>query len=393
MTPRERLLSIAVGGLVAALTISWVFGKYRSAIRTRNNQIATLVMEQQRLHEQRLQGEYANRQMGEYLARSLPGDPERAQSDYQEWLLAMVREHNLSGAVVTPYSSRAIGGLYRQLDFRVQGNTDVPSFVELLYAFYAKDYLHRIHDLSVTPTREGDFRVEMSVDAIALLSAPEDLPLREQPSWRVAGDLAAYRDPILNRNSFQPPNSPPQYNGLPRLEAIVNRDSPLTLTFKDPEGHEIHYELAGPAPEFVRLESPSGTLHVLSPEKQEFELVVRAIDRGFPPRQTEQRLTVGVVDPPPPPPSPPAKLEFDDATQTVLTALVQGRDEWTAWMHVRTRDKTLRLKVGDGFEIGSLKGTVVDVNPRFVLLEIDGRRFTLEPAGNLKDAATRAQED
>ena len=137
----------------------------------------------------------------------------------------------------------------------------------------------------------------------------------------------------------------------------------------------------------------SGTLRINSDQKQEFDLQVRARDAGFPRRTTEQTLKVRVVDPPPPPPEPAAKLAFDDATQTVLTALVQGRDEWTAWMHVRTRDKTLRLKVGDGFEIGSLKGQVIEVTPRFVMLEIDGRRFTLKPAGNLKEAAKRAEDD
>ena len=122
-------------------------------------------------------------------------------------------------------------------------------------------------------------------------------------------------------------------------------------------------------------------------------MLVRAIDSGYPRRTTEQTITVRVVDPPPPPADPPAKPSFDDASQTVLTALVQGREDWTAWMHVRTRDQTLRLKIGDSFEIGSLKGTVVDVTPRYAILEVDGRRFELKPAGNLGDAAKRAEVD
>jgi len=197
----------------------------------------------------------------------------------------------------------------------------------------------------------------------------------------------------MNRNFFEPPNGAPQYTGRPEIEAIVARDSPVPLTFKDPEGHQIRYEFVETPPEFVRLDEPSGTLHIKSDEKREFQIQVRAIDDGYPRRTTEQTLTVKVVDPPPPPVAPPPKLAFDDATQTVLTALVQGRDEWTAWMHVRTRDTTLRLKVGDGFEIGSLKGKVVDVTPRYVTLEIDGRRFTLKPSGNLSEAAKRAEED
>ena len=393
MTQRERILSILVGGLLVTVLFWWGFNKYRTAVRKRDNEIAKLQNDTQQRIEQRLQGEYANRQMGEYLVRSLPGNPERAQSDYQQWLLGMVQENNLSDAVVDPTSSRAIGGLYQQLAYRVRGRTSVQNFLGLLHAFYAKDYLHRIRDMSLRPTKENDFTVEMTIDSIALLAAPEDLPARDGNSWRVDGDLASYRDPILNRNLFEPPNNAPKYKGSPVLEAIVGRDSPVPLSFADPENQDVRYELAGEAPEGVRLDERSGTLRVKSDELGEIQLLVRATDNGYPRRSTEQKLMIRVVDPPPPPPPPAPKLKFDDSKQTVLTALVQGRDEWMAWMHVRTRDQTLRLRVGDKFEIGSLKGSVVEVTPRFATLEIDGRRFTLEPAGNLSEAAKRSLED
>jgi hypothetical protein len=121
-------------------------------------------------------------------------------------------------------------------------------------------------------------------------------------------------------------------------------------------------------------------------------VLVRAIDSGYPSRSTEQRLTVRVVDPPPPPPEPEPKLAFDDSTQTVLTALVQGRNESTAWLNVRTKATTLKLRPGDQFEIGSLKGSVVEATPQFVTLEVEGRRFTLEPGDNLSEAAKRSEE-
>ena len=193
----------------------------------------------------------------------------------------------------------------------------------------------------------------------------------------------------MNRNLYEPPNQAPKYGGRAELEAIVGRDTPAPLSFNDPEGHSIRYEIVDAPEDFVSLDEGSGTLRVRSDEKREFDITVRAIDSGYPRQTSEQRLTVKVVDPPEPEPEPAPKLAFDDATQTVLTALVQGRDEWTAWMHVRTRDQTLRLRVGDAFEIGSLKGTVVEVTPRYVMLEIDGRKFELRPSGNLSEAATK----
>ena len=393
MNEREKNLVKIIGTLVICYVLWTGYSRYREAIQSREKQIVSLTERQQQLFEQQLQGEYANRQMGEYLARSLPGDPEQAQSQYQQWLLDLVHENGVDKAAVDANSSRTIGNLYQLIDFRVSGSTDLPNLIGLLHEFYAKDYLHRIRDLSIRPSKAGGFSMELSVDVIALMAASNELPERNEPSWRVDGDVASYVDAIMNRNLYEPPNEAPKYGGGSSIEAIVGRDSPSPLAFKDPEGHALKFEFVDEPPEFVRLDPSSGTLRVNADEKQEFEVLVRAIDDGYPRRTTEQKIRVRVIDPPPPPKEPPPEFVFDDATQTVLTALVQGRGNWTAWMHVRTRDKTLRLKVGDEFEIGSLKGSVVDVNARYVTLEIDGRRFELKPAGNLSEAAKRAAVD
>ena len=53
-----------------------------------------------------------------------------------------------------------------------------------------------------------------------------------------------------------------------------------------------------------------------------------------------------------------------------------------------------KLRVGDEFEIGSVKGKVVSVGPKYIELEMEeDRRFTLKPAGVLREAADRAMED
>ncbi|TWU47196.1 hypothetical protein Poly51_49940 [Rubripirellula tenax] len=393
MTQRERFLAILVGGLLIAGGVWWGFDKYRTAVKKRTNEITRLQEEQQRLTEQQLQGEYANRQMGEYMVRSLPGNLEIAQGMYQQWLISIVQQNEIAGYSVDPIGPRPVGGLYHQMSFRVLGTADVPKTVALLHSFYAKDYLHRIRDLSLRPTKTGSFTVELTVDAIALMTAPNELPERKDDSWRVDGSLAAYQDPIMNRNLFQPPNQAPRYEGSPTIEAIVGRETPAPLTFKDAEGNTLRYELIDGPTDLVSLSSESGTLKINSPDKKEFPISVRVTDNGHPAQSTEQTLTVKVVDPPPPPAVEPEKPKFDDATQTVLTGLVKGRDDWEAWMHVRTRDKTLKLRVGDKFEIGTLKGEVIEVTRRYAVLEIDGRRFNLQQSGNLSEAAKASEED
>jgi hypothetical protein len=394
MTQRERILAIAVGGMLVMLAFWWGFDKYRTAIKQRTNKLATLDQDQMKLREQILQGHLADRQMTEYMLRSLPGNAERARSVYQQWLLETGLKHKIDDLNVDPTTAMPVGDLYQRLSFRVSGKGSMPDLSHLLYDFYSKDYLHLIRELTIRKVKnQEDLTIEMSIDAIALLETASDAKPPEGSSWRVRGDVAAYRDPIMNRNFFEPPNGAPLFGGSSEVEAIVGRDSPIPLAAKDPEGDQVVYEFVEPPPSFVRLDSRSGTLHVNSDQLREFTLQVRATDDGYPTRSTELELKVSVVQPPAPPPAEPPKLAFDDSTQTVLTGLVHGRDDWTAWMHVRTKDTTLKLRVGDQFEIGSLKGKVIEVAPKFVELEIEGRRFTLKPNGILKEAADRAQED
>ncbi len=396
MTQRERFLAIGVGGLMLIIGLQWMFTKYRTSLRTRTTQITNLENQKQRLEEELLQGAYADRQMGEYLVRSLPSTNERALGDYSRWLLDLVQANGVTGADVDPTSSQAFGELYQRFSFRVSGKTTLPKVTELLHAFYAKDYLHRIREFNVRPNKvgqaSGEMIMELSIDAIALKAAAENVSPPLQPSWKVEPSVAAYRDGILQRNFFSPPNQPPTFAGNKSVDAIVGKETKMELKFEDPEGHSVTYTLVGETPEFIEIDPSSGSLKINPSATGKHDLMVRATDNGFPSRSIEQPLTLSVNDPPPPPEPDKPKPEFDDAKQTVLTGLVQGRDDWTAWMNVRTRGETLKLRVGDSFEIGSLKGTVIEVTQRFALLEIDGRRFTLRPSGNLAEAA-KASED
>jgi hypothetical protein len=392
MTQRERTLALAVGGLLVFLAIYWGFNKYRGAIQTRENQIASLESKQLDLLKKQFDGARADGQMGEYFVRSLPGNVERARSEYSKWLLEMVQTNNLKNANVDPSTSLPVGDLYDKHSFNVTGEGDLDDILELLHSFYAKDYLHRIRSLDLKPIRDGGFDLSLTADAVGLKSAPLDEIQPESNSWRVDSDVAQYRDTILNRNLFEPTNQPPKFTGRDSVEAIVGKSTPVPLTFKDPEGHKVSYELIEAPDDIVSLDERSGTLKITSDDKGEFKIRVLAVDSGYPHRKVEQSLVINVVDPPPPPKPTPPKPKFDDASQTVLTGLVQGRDNWTAWMNVRTRGKTLKLRVEDKFEIGSVNGKVTEITAKFVEIEIDGKRFKLTPNGILADAAKEVAE-
>ncbi len=391
MTQRERTLAIAVGGMLVFLVIYWGFNKYRGAIQTRQNQIAALEKTQLGLIQKQFDGARADGQFGEYYSRSLPGSSQLARSEYSKWLLDMVQANRLSAANVDPGTSMSIGDLYTKHSFRVTGNTEFKNVLELLHSFYAKDYLHRIRQFNLKPRKESGFDLELNVDVVGINQVPGDALKPGNQSWRVHPDSMTYTEPIMNRNLFEPPNQSPKYTGRESIEAIVGKTTPIPLTFKDNENHKVTYELIEAPQGVVRLDSRSGTLQVNSDQKGEFQVTVRAIDSGYPRRVVDQTLTVKIVDAPVVKP-PPIKPKFDDATQTVLTGLVQGRDDWTAWMNVRTRGKTLKLRVDDEFQIGSVNGKITEITAKYVEIELDGKRFKLSPNGVLATAANEVRQ-
>jgi len=392
MTPRERVLGIGIGSVLALAGCQYVFMQYRSAVASRQARVEALDQQILEAQEKLLQGAYADRMMGEYLVRSLPSDTEKARADYTRWLYEIITMVELRDASVKFTNTIPAGDLYHRHGFKLSGKTDQRGWLELMHLFYTKDYLHRISDLTVRPGREGGLVVDMTIDAIGLSTAQPDLasPTTTSP---MVDSFAAYADPILNRNFFSPPNQSPKFTTPSQLTATLGQSPSLTIAAEDPEKDSVRYAIVGDAPEGLELDPKTGTIKWNPTTLGNYPLAVEAIDSGYPAQRTEQRFEIAVVNPPPPPP--PAKEPepapgFDDATQTVLTALVQGGGDWTAWMKVRTQGTTVKLRPGDKFEIGRLSGTVVDVNSRFVTLESEGRRFELRPAGNLAEAAKSA---
>ncbi|TWT91899.1 hypothetical protein [Neorhodopirellula pilleata] len=417
MTQRERFLSIIIGGLVFVVAAQWIFNQYRGALRFRQNRLNSLAGEAETMQMTWLAGAEAERQMGEYKIRSLSSDPQIAQSSFQSWLLETVREVGLQDAIVDPVGDIPVGDLYRRYGFRLSGKTDLPGLLDLVYEVQARDQLHRIRDLNFAPVTkaarrgvseeetEDTLSVVMVIDAISLSIAETNPPTpTDQPSWRIAQSKEDYRNSILNRNFFKPPNQAPRYRGSEQLVATIGQSNELKFEFEDPEKHDIRLTIDGDLPPWAMWDESRGRLIVSPPKPTEGESVdgeesptpsaelapievqVTAIDNGYPSRQTTQTVLVKTQEPPPPPKPTPPSPGFDDSTQTFLTALVHGRDDWTAWMSVRTRGQTLKLKVGDEFEIGTVRGKVTGVTSRSVMIEIDGQSYELKPADKLSDA-------
>ncbi|MGV3484941.1 MAG: cadherin repeat domain-containing protein [Planctomycetaceae bacterium] len=389
MTPRERILAIGVGSVLVLAGGQYMFSKYRNAVNVRTTRIASLNDQLFSANDKCLQGALAERQMGDYLVRSLPSDPERARADYTRWLFDTIALLELRDASVSFVNSMPVGDLYDRYGFKVSGKTDARGWVELMHAFYSKDYLHRISEMTIRPAREGGLAIDLTIDAISLRAAPPDAPAPGDNSPLV-GKFQTYADAILNRNYFSGPNLPPKFSSPDRLATDVGKPASISISAEDAEQGSLSYEILGEAPEGLELDPETGAVRWEPKQTGEYTLTVKVTDNGYPRQSVEKQFEIAVVDPPPPPAPPAAEPTFDDSTQTVLTALVQGRGDWTAWMKVRTRGTTLKLRPGDEFEIGTLSGKVVEVTSKFAVLEIDGKRFELRPAGVLSEAAKNA---
>jgi len=385
MTPRERILVVGVGAVLALGGCQYAFSSYRAAAAARSTRLSSLDNQLFEARDKHLQGAMADRQMADYLVRSLPSDSERARADYTRWLFDIITLIELRDASVTFVNAMPVGDLYDRYGFKISGKTDGRGWLELMHAFYSKDYLHRISEMTVRPAREGGLAIDVSIDAISLQAAGKDAPVPKTISPQV-GDFQQYADAILNRNFFSGPNQPPVFKSPEQLATDVGKRSSLKIAAEDVEKDALKYEIVGDAPEGLELDAKSGEVRWEPSELGTYSLVVKATDNGYPPQSVERKFDLAVVDPPPPPPAT-IVPGFDDSTQTVLTALVQGRNDWTAWMKVKTTGKTLKLQPGDKFEIGTLSGAVVEVTSKFVLIEIDGKRFELRPAGVLSEAA------
>jgi len=389
MTPREKFLGIGVGSVLALAGSQYLFSSYKNAVAIRQTRLDSLDNQLFESRDKHLAGAIADRQMGDYLVRSLPSDPERARADYTRWLFDTITIVDLRDAAVSYVNSMPVGNLYDRYGFKVSGKTDARGWIELMHAFYSKDYLHRISEMTVRPAREGGLAVDLTIDAIGLRAAAPNAPDPESASSLI-GNFQTYADAILNRNFFSGPNQSPSFKSPERLTTDVGKSSSLSIAAEDTEKHALRYEIVGDAPEGLAIDDRSGALNWEPKELGSYSLTVKVTDDGYPPQSSERKFEIAVVDPPPPPAPAIPEPGFDDSTQTVLTALLKGGGEGEAWMKVKTRGTTLKLRPGDKFEIGTLSGSVIEVTAKFVVLEINGKRFELRSGGVLSDAAKAA---
>ncbi len=336
MNQRERYLAISVGVVVALLFANMGFKKIRTDLTQKENRVEKAQSDLDTLNNVIEGGKRAAKKIERIEKKSLPSDNELAVAQYNAWLIELANKVGLSQESVTFERSQEVklpGGnqrtpviAYTFHQFTLAGRCKNEKVVELLANYYNRDYLHRISKLSLTrdPKQPNMVLVSLTSEAVSMPKADPKQEPSLQPSGRLAMTTEDYKNKILSRNPFAPPNSPPKFETGRSHEVVIGKPWSLELNAADPDGDRVSYELVTDAEKLPPgLSFRKGEINWQPTEKGEKEILVRAIDEGWPHKSTELKIALKAVDPPvEKKETPPSTL--DPAKQAFLTALVSG---------------------------------------------------------------------
>ena len=398
MTKREKYLALAVGGIVGLLGIQYMINSVRSGVETK--QRALEAIEKKIEGHNRLITDYtlANKRLSALKSKSLPSDDEAAQNQYSTWIREMAESAGLQNIQLdNPTGGGGRSEAFSVYRIQLKGETRIDDLLKLLHKYYERDYLHRIQSLKVVqfPNDPDRAAIVLLSEVLALKIADRKQPPSLATSGRMTKSVDEYLGQILERNPFGPPNRAPAFSIAASHDVPREREWSLELKANDPDGrHRVQYQLLSEKPEGLQFSESSGKITWTPKANGSYDLLVQAVDTGLPPKKSQQKLVLKVVDPP----AAPVVAEtpqFDAASQSFVSAILSGRDGAQVWIRTKTDNNTYKVGAGDEISIGTVKGKIVEVNvdSQFVEIETDGRRWTFGMDDSLQAAYKRSRTE
>jgi len=396
MNQREKLLAVGVGVVATLFLGRSVYNSIQEGFDKKTQLVATLKTKKDDQDLQKTAGRVASLKLNKVVTKSLPKLEEIATADYQKWLIALGDEANLTSPTVNSTGdSTEKDGAYRTYKFKLAGAGTIENATELLYGFYAKDYLHRIYRFEMSPLRNAatpdQLNITLDCEVLALGIAKDKQDPPKGVSNRLAKSLDQYKDTILARNLFAPANQPPRLEPKKSVEAKVGLPLEHSVEAKESDPNQrVSYVTKGEIPKGLLIDQDTGKVTFRSNEIGEYNVVVEATDNGIPRKSTTQSLTIKVNALPPPSAAP---IQFDVASQAQVTSLLVGSNGPEAWIFSKTESKTYKLLKGDQLKLGGVNGLVMNVGANYVELETEGRRWLFGMDETLADAFSRSKSD
>lgn len=397
MTQRERYLAMGVGVVVSLFGANYAFTTVRETIDNKQDLVDAARKESDNIKRIATSGALAARKLEQLKIKSLPTSQEALVAQYNGWLTKTAGEVGVNTIKITsPQQPLKKTKAYDAYRFVLTGECRPEQWLDLLAKFYDADYLHRVQNTSVKMTKDPNI-VQFTLESHALalrVASPKQEP-SGQSSGRLAMTADEYKQKILGRNPFAPPNEPPKF-ALDKNSFDLPKGAPWDQILKteDAENHEVELSIVSEkVPEGLSLGGK--TLKWNPKENGTYEVIIKATDKGWPRSSSEQKLTLQVIDPPKPEEPKPPPPKFDVATQAFVSSVTSGRSGPIASIRSRIEGKTIDLSMGTEFEIGAVKAKVVDINPSqgFIELESDGVRWTIDLDTSLADAFAKSKID
>jgi Tfp pilus assembly protein PilO len=379
MNPRERMIAVSIAAVLGLFVAWYVVSSYREQLDSKDGKLQKLTSEVQKKKAEIAKGQSAAKRLAQYEEHSLPSNPDVAASLYGGWLIKTAQTAGLSDVKLDKRPTGAVKDAYHRLTYTLNAKGELAEVIQFLYEFESMDWLHRFDSVKLTPENNSrQIDLTCNITALSLKSAPRDRQLVERKLEAFKQQpLAAYRDPLLNRNFFGAPNQPPKIDMPSRQEAIIDRTWEVSIKGVDPDPlDKLTYELSESPDASAKLDPKTGKLSWRPTAKGEFAFKVVVHDDGLPSKSSNvHKFMVAVKDPPPKvevKTEAPKKPPFDDAKYTVLTAVTSRNDEGEIWLHIRSRGEQRKFQVGDDFTIGTVKGEVLEIGVDDVILSING---------------------
>lgn len=404
MNQRERMLAIAVGGLMALGALWYVSRQVSDAFFSRHNQISQLEKEIRDKERIVMRGKRAGERIVQYEQRALPGDLNKARSLYQDWLFeTAVTNIGLENVKIKTAGGGPTGDVYYRFAFAVYGDGNIEQLTRFLYHFYEVNYLHRIQMLRIEPIKGTKIlKLTMTVEALSLPGAEDREKLGDEPGQRLAHpSLTDYADTIIGRNMFAPPNPPPKLSPIGSQRATTKKPLSITVRATDADAlDKLTFQLESDAPEGAKLQGTGDNSAQISwtpPQTGTYSMTVRVSDDGFPSKSMQETFQIVVTDPPPvvvKVPEQPKKLEFDIvARQTFLSSVMAINGQPRIWLIERTTGRKIELGVGDKFQVGNIRGVITSIGIKDAHIEIDGKRFPVLLGESLSQGYELSQDE
>jgi len=190
---RTKLLAAGLGAVVAvyfgrSIVTNWVMGPIRDLER----KVATAESQAEKLADQEIQLNVAQRNLKDWKAISLPGDLDSAQRLYREWIFDLARQCGFSGSgfEVVP-GARSAQKEYSTVAVEIKkAEVDLQGLARFLYLFDQSALLHRITGMKVdSPGAQGNPRlaVTLTVEGMSVTGTENRAELL--PRTRLAGGI------------------------------------------------------------------------------------------------------------------------------------------------------------------------------------------------------------